>query len=176
LQYVDVRPVLLVAVAALVLTGAVAALTRPPVRGRAVLGALLAGAVAVTLVVTLGPVETSGPSEASLNLVPFRDIRQVLRSGNAQLAVLNLGGNTALFAPVGALLALLLRRWPLALLLGVGLSVVEEGLQYATGRAADVDDVLLNGAGVLVGVLAGLAVRAVAARRPHPHGRPPGRA
>jgi glycopeptide antibiotics resistance protein len=159
-QYVDVVPVLVVVLAALVVAG-VAAVVRPEARGPVVLGILLIGAVAVTLVVTLGPIAPGVPAERSLNLVPLRDIRAVLRSGNAGLATLNLAGNVALFVPVGFLLALAVRRWPIAVVLGVALSAAEEAVQYAVGRAADVDDVLLNGLGVVLGVGAALAVRAL---------------
>jgi glycopeptide antibiotics resistance protein len=163
-QYVEVTPVVVTVVLAGALAlaaGLIRARRHGAAGGWTAAGVvLLVGAVATTLVVTLGPVETLGSSGPSANLVPFRDIRAVLRSGNASLILLNLAGNALLFAPVGFLLALVLRRPLTGLLLGVLLSVFEESLQYVAGRAADVDDVILNGVGVGVGVLAAVAVRA----------------
>lgn len=71
-------------------------------------------------------------------------------------AVLERGANVALFVPVGGLFLLLcgLRRWGLAILCGVLLSVsieVTQGLFIPT-RVADPVDVVTNGAGTVIGV------------------------
>jgi hypothetical protein len=163
-RYVDLVPVLATALGAVVLAGAASVAARsggPAARRRAVLASLRAGAIAVTVVVTLGPVTAGDSAGSSVNLVPFRDIGAVLRSGNASLAVVNLAGNILLFAPVGFLLGLLVRRPVLAVPLGIVLSTAEEALQFVVGRVADVDDVLLNALGTLLGVMAARAVRAL---------------
>jgi hypothetical protein len=141
---------------------------------------LLAGAVAAALLVTLVPVAGPPPApegvSAAVNLVPLRDLRALLGSGNARRAAVEVGGNLLLLAPVGFLLALLRRRPGTAVVVCALLSAGLEALQHVIGRAADVDDVLVNTAGGALGVLLALAVRALRARRRHPDGGAPGRA
>ncbi|MBD7996079.1 VanZ family protein [Arthrobacter sp. Sa2CUA1] len=71
--------------------------------------------------------------------------------------------NVALFILPGLLAALLLpgRRWWLALALCLGLSAAMELAQYLflPERSASSVDVLLNGAGALIGVVLGSALR-----------------
>jgi len=81
--------------------------------------------------------------------------------------------NILMFAPIGLLLVLLLgaRRWAAALVLAVAFTVTIEVVQLGIpSRVADVNDVLLNAGGALLGVLAGLLVARVrsglAARAP----------
>ena len=61
--------------------------------------------------------------------------------------------NIGIFLPVGVFSALLWRkpRWWKSLAVGLGASTAIESIQYFIGRSADVDDVLLNTAGVLGG-------------------------
>jgi glycopeptide antibiotics resistance protein len=112
------------------------------------------------------------------NLVPGRTIAACAAAGGG-LFVWNVVGNVAAFVPLGLALrgGAVGRRWRLrwALAAGAGLSLLIEALQYRGGRrVADVDDVLLNALGALLGaalldLAAGLAAvarerhRAVAA-------------
>ncbi|WP_310602292.1 VanZ family protein [Anaerosporobacter sp.] len=85
---------------------------------------------------------------SSANFTPFRVIRHGL--GNP----LNLFGNVAMFIPFGILFPLLSRkmqRGAHAILAGAMLSVTIEGLQLFLGRETDIDDVILNTIGVVVG-------------------------
>jgi len=67
--------------------------------------------------------------------------------------------NILMFAPLGLLFVLLARRWTLALGAAVLLTVFIEVVQLGIpSRIADVNDVLLNSAGALLGVLLGVAV------------------
>ena len=61
--------------------------------------------------------------------------------------------NIGIFLPVGVFSALLWRkpRWWKSLAVGLGASTAFESIQYFIGRSADVDDVLLNTAGALLG-------------------------
>ena len=181
MQYFDVAPAVTVAlVSVLVAVGAAARPAAGTSRWRAAGAVLLAGAVVVTVVVTLGPVTHEGPpspaSARSVNLVPFRGIRAVLASHDVSTVLLHLGGNVLLFAPVGLLLALLLRRPLVAVVLGALLSATEEALQYVVGRVADVDDVLLDVTGVVLGCAAAVIASAVACRRTTSRTGPSGRA
>ena len=81
--------------------------------------------------------------------------------------------NILMFAPIGLLLVVLLgaRRWAVALTAAVAFTVLIEVVQLGIpSRVADVNDVLLNAGGALLGVLAGLLLARVrsglAARAP----------
>lgn len=161
LRYVPVLPLLLAVALFLSLAAAVGLLVTRP-RGRAAgarAGArvLLVGAVAGVLVLTLDATNPRGC--CSVNLVPGAGIIEQLENVNRALGLLDVAGNVAMFAPVG-LLAPVAMAWTrgrttLACLL---LSLLIEGVQTATGRIGDIDDVLLNALGGLLGALAGAAV------------------
>ncbi len=90
------------------------------------------------------------------NLVPFASILQLLRETPAVFAFENIVGNLVLFVPLGVLLPFLfaeLRR-PAALLWRAGvISLLIEGTQFLTrARSVDVDDVILNTTGAIVGL------------------------
>lgn len=118
---------------------------------KAVAFGLLAGYLALLLDLTL--VQGSSPG-APANLVPFRTIAHYLRVGGWGMVV-NFWGNLAAFAPLGVFVPVLARRersaWRVAWL-GLMLSGAIETLQFLSGRrVADVDDVLLNVLGALIG-------------------------
>ena len=142
-----------------------AALVAPQRGGaRALTLLLVAGAVAL---VTLLP---TGYAHASVNLDPGAGLAAPWRS---PVSAVNILGNLLLFVPVGvALPALLrgLRRVHRLVPAAAGLSLLIELTQYAyvPGRAADVNDVLLNTAGALAGLVAYRAVRARELSRTHP--------
>jgi len=94
------------------------------------------------------------------NLVPLWDIRSMLHSDNTQLEMRDLARNKTVFRSVGPLAALEARWWWARFVIGAATSVPVECLQCGMGRSADVDDVLLNAAGALIGALAaGVLVR-----------------
>ena len=104
---------------------------------------------------------------AGAGLAPWAERRRPgagwaeLDNPDLSLAVINLAGNVAVFVPLGFCLRMALRRTRrptlAALLLGAAVSVPAELLQLATGtRTTDVDDVLLNVLGVVIGVALGL--------------------
>lgn len=93
---------------------------------------------------------------ASYNLVPFQTIRLYL-SGAVSFtsAFFNLAGNVLLFAPLGFLLPFVLQRmnrfW-LVFITTLILSAAFEIYQYTTRTGqCDIDDVILNTAGGLIG-------------------------
>jgi glycopeptide antibiotics resistance protein len=99
----------------------------------------------------------------SPNLIPFRSIAHDLHVGGQSLVV-NLVGNLLAFMPLGVMLTLLSpRRSPVwsVIATGAAFSGAIEVAQFLSGRrTADIDDLLLNTTGTLLGFLALAAVRA----------------
>ncbi|MEO7015897.1 MAG: VanZ family protein [Leifsonia sp.] len=98
-------------------------------------------------------------SERSLNLIPFATISHYLFSDSAavkRFAIDNVIGNVVAFVPLGALLPLLRRRigiWTNLLIVACA-SVAVEIVQGVFGLgASDIDDVILNTLGGLIGIL-----------------------
>ena len=88
------------------------------------------------------------------NFVPFRSIAHDVRAGGRHLVV-NLVGNLVAFLPMGLVPPLVVRRRVTprqVALLSLTLSLMIEVPQFLTGRrVADVDDLILNTAGGLLG-------------------------
>jgi glycopeptide antibiotics resistance protein len=92
---------------------------------------------------------------SGLNLVPLASIRQLLTEAIPQVAFRNIVGNVLLFVPFGVMLPLLFSNvrtvggvaWRAAVI-SAGIEV----LQWVTGaRATDVDDIILNTVGAVIG-------------------------
>jgi hypothetical protein len=110
-------------------------------------------------------------SPGYVQLVPLRTIAGYFDGyDTAATVVLYVFGNVALFVPLGLFLHLALRRSvALAAALGMLASVTVEILQLPIwSRSTDVDDVILNTAGAVLGALVGAAVL----RLPEPLRRP----
>jgi glycopeptide antibiotics resistance protein len=90
------------------------------------------------------------------SLVPFESTLDLVRYADARTAFRNIGGNVLLFVPFGVLLPLLFERlrrpWPLAWRAAVIAGAIEVGQLVTRVRATDVDDVILNTVGALVGL------------------------
>lgn len=97
---------------------------------------------------------------AGVNWIPFQTIfdysfqtnEQVMNWGTVSL--LNLAGNVFLFSPIGFFLPLLWTRWQSfrkILWVGLGTTCFIEFVQFFIGRSSDIDDILLNTIGVLIG-------------------------
>ena len=98
----------------------------------------------------------------SLNLIPFRTVIAYLtdltaHTATARHAFINLGGNLLLFIPLGIFLPLLsekLRRLPQCMHTAALLLLAVELIQLLTTLGSfDVDDLILNLAGTLIGAL-----------------------
>ena len=98
------------------------------------------------------------------NLKPFQEIRRILWGGEWIWFVL--WGNIGMFMPIGFCSALLWRggRWYRSAAIGFFSSVLIEFVQLFIGRVSDVDDVILNTTGALLGYWLYLLFRAVAPR------------
>ncbi|UNM16642.1 VanZ family protein [Streptomyces formicae] len=122
---------------------------------------------------TLEPSAASEPLTHS-NLRPGDSIRDYLAQPAFRDTVKQLGGNLLLGVPFGVLLPVLLPRTRgllrVVLVTGVVMTLVElvQG-SLVTGRAFDIDDVILNTTGALLGylVLGRRLGRAVHPRRRH---------
>ena len=136
---------------------------------RVALRVLFVAYVAWIVAMTLFPVPLVGPGPLEMvlsrlnrpNVVPFQTIAQTLQLASAwQRWRLSLG-NVLVFVPFGLLgpaLSARVRSWPRALLAGLLFSGAIELSQLAISlalgywyRMPDVDDLLLNVAGVLLG-------------------------
>ena len=112
-------------------------------------------------VLTLRPVGADADSALRVNLRPWATIGKALRLGPDSFAFRILVGNLLAFVPLGLLLPAANRRipWPLVILAGLALSAAIEVTQYGLSlyvghgyRAADIDDVIVNVAGTILGL------------------------
>ena len=92
----------------------------------------------------------------NMNLIPFRMVAnyfQAFRQRKFSYAIIQFFGNMGTFLPLGFFPALLFRGFGTKKTLGFGLgfSLGAECCQFFLGRHSDVDDVILNVAGVMLG-------------------------
>lgn len=168
--FADLLPVLVLALVVAVPVGVWCARRRVLRDGESWREALLVVGIRMSAVaaflgvlgLTLKPLSAGLPS--STNWVPFATIiDQMTSQVDTSIAFRNVALNVALFVPVGFSWAwtsvLSGRSWRIALVAGVGLSVFVEVTQMLIplGRALDVDDVILNSAGVVAGAVAAKA-------------------
>lgn len=95
-------------------------------------------------------------NRAGINLTPGATVRAMLEKGSRGQKLINLAGNVLIFVPLGFLPALLWKRWRhlwTAVPLCAGVSLLIEALQLFIGRSVDVDDLILNTLGGLLGYL-----------------------
>lgn len=116
--------------------------------------------------------DSSGFSVSRVNLIPFRELIRSFGYLSQGQIIRQHGGNLLLLVPFtligpGLWPRLRARRWALAI--GVGGSVTIELLQLAADaavganyRSVDIDDVIVNTAGALIGYALFLGVRRVA--------------
>lgn len=95
-------------------------------------------------------------------LKPFEEISRALNRRSYWLLFMLLG-NIIMFMPVGFFPALLWRgwRWWKSLLAGFCTSAMIELIQFFIGRSTDIDDVILNTAGALIGFWVFCLLRAI---------------
>ena len=91
------------------------------------------------------------PASYGVNMIPFREITRYKIGSN--LFVYNVIGNIAVFIPFGLFLNNILKskRVIYTILIAIIISLTAEVIQYKIGRAFDVDDVILNTFGAVIG-------------------------
>lgn len=96
----------------------------------------------------------------SLNFIPFQTLKEfilTITNGNISRGIINLLGNILVFAPMGWFIPLLFpkhRQLKKVLFIGILLSLLFEISQYYFYLgSADIDDVILNDLGVILGFL-----------------------
>jgi glycopeptide antibiotics resistance protein len=108
-------------------------------------------------VIRVGPVllKFGGTHEGPANLVPFKTILPyLLGEQGLVIAVLNIAGNILLLVPVGFLVPFVFRgmTWKKTIVLAIAAGLVIEGMQAVLHIGIfDIDDVILNGLGVILG-------------------------
>lgn len=115
-------------------------------------------------------------SEIHYNLVPFHEIGRFIkywRVVGIRMALLNIGGNIALFVPFGFCCPELFRKmrnFPATVAAGACLSICVEVLQLFTGLGCcDIDDVILNTTGTVAGYMIYAVLYHIAVRRIRQH-------
>lgn len=100
------------------------------------------------------------------NLKPFAGLSIMWNNPDRQYAIVNVLGNIAMFAPLGFMLPLLWRNWSgfKVFFAGMAFSVLIETVQFFTGRGTDIDDVILNTLGAIVGYILFSLLRRIAPR------------
>ncbi|CAN5640489.1 hypothetical protein BH23CHL7_BH23CHL7_00840 [soil metagenome] len=120
----------------------------------AILGSLV-GIAALTLDPFQGMI-----GESRFDLVPFNVLLNSIRLGEfwVRIALFDLLGNVALYAPLGFLVALRFGRLPVTawILLAVALPTAIEVLQATVlARSGDITDIIANATGAIAGFIVG---------------------
>lgn len=93
------------------------------------------------------------PDYYFLNLTPFVWLKETYEMGWSKM-IEQILLNIAMFAPLGFLLPAVFagaRKWYKTLLLVAGISLFIETVQYFIGRSSDIDDLIMNTIGGIVG-------------------------
>jgi glycopeptide antibiotics resistance protein len=136
---------------------------------RPLAGLLLGLWLAGGLLLTLQPAHPLPGQVVDDNLIPFHTLAIYLNNLGSEFWMRNLFGNLALLLPLGLLgpiaLPALDRWWRIALLALIVSTAIELTQLAVPDRSADVDDLIVNVTGALVGYLAFAIVRSVASSR-----------
>lgn len=100
---------------------------------------------------------------SEISLIPFDGMKKMLEA-DTLFGIVNIAGNVFMFLPLGFFLPLLwpsFRGWWKTLLAGVGLSLFIELWQLFISRGTDVDDLILNTLGAVIGYLLFLLIRKI---------------
>lgn len=100
------------------------------------------------------------------NLIPFNEIMRY--KFGSKLFMLNVVGNIAMFIPFGYIIAVYIKPkkiWT-NLIIAAIVSTTTEYVQLSIGRSFDIDDIILNTLGSIIGYLLYVALSAVARHLP----------
>lgn len=101
-----------------------------------------------------------------MNLVPFSEITRY--EFGSKLFMYNVIGNMLIFVPFGYLIGIYVnpkKIWPV-ILTTMATSLTVEFVQLKIGRAFDIDDILLNLVGAIIGFLLYVGLNAISKRLP----------
>lgn len=102
------------------------------------------------------------------NIIPFKEILRY--DIHSKLFLYNVLGNIALFLPFGFIVSAYIKSkkiWP-NLVIAIIVSSTTEFVQLNIGRSFDIDDIILNTVGCMIGSLLYVGARAVYRRLPKP--------
>lgn len=91
---------------------------------------------------------------SGLNFVPFETVRLFAAHFTWDAFLLNVVGNVVMFIPIGLFLPWLYQKWQRAwkiALVGLAVPIGIESVQFFIGRSTDIDDVMMNFIGVMLG-------------------------
>lgn len=89
-----------------------------------------------------------------ISLIPFATIRSYIKYSGLFHALLNILGNVILFIPIGFIFPLILIRYrnlKKIAVLSISISLFIEFIQFFVGRSCDIDDLILNFVGGIIG-------------------------
>lgn len=101
-----------------------------------------------------------------INLVPFAEISRY--KINSEMFLMNVIGNILLFVPFGYIMASYIKPktiWP-NLVIALVVSITIETVQLNIGRSFDIDDIILNTLGCVIGYLIYIGFRAIKSHLP----------
>jgi len=106
-------------------------------------------------------------ASSGMNLIPFKEMTRY--SIGTKAFFYNVIGNIVLFIPFGYFVSdyLKAKRIPHILLVSFIISLTAELIQFKIGRAFDIDDVILNVLGAIIGFMCYISVRAIKAHLPN---------
>ena len=130
--------------------------------------------IAVTIAIAALTTSITGKSYSKVDPIPFEDLRHLahrlelrpMAATTLSIIVMPVIGNMLLFVPWGFLMFISLysverptvQTYVLTILLGLSFSTAIEAVQYfLPSRVADVNDIIWNSAGTLIGALLGHA-------------------
>lgn len=98
---------------------------------------------------------------SGINMVPFREITRY--QIGSKLFLYNVIGNIALFIPFGYFISDKLKAQKTSQIIYISaiISLTAELIQYKIGRAFDIDDVLLNVTGAIIGFMLYISIQAI---------------
>ncbi len=96
----------------------------------------------------------AGSVERAIGVIPFKSLYDMVISGASVIRILeNVGGDIAIFIPLGLLLPIIQKDRPQKVILcGLAVSMLFEIIQYALALgSSDIDDLIFNTSGVMIG-------------------------
>lgn len=119
--------------------------------------ALTSQAILPKFIINLDGIQIIEKGMHKVNLVPFRFLGDIynktILEGDIVFFLINIVGNTLLFVPIGFCIPLLWNiSYKKVMLIGLGYTLFIELTQMLMPRVTDVDDIILNSLGVLIGI------------------------